>query len=1089
MNKGFTLIELVISIFILSVGIIGVFNAFSIVTILTTDSTDRLTATYLAQEGMEIARNLRDTNWIQMDDYAAGEDVGLVPSWSNGLTNVIENDSQRSCENTTTGCSADFQQAPVGSAQGQGSLYLDSNGFYSTSVAGTLTKFKRKIFITPIIDVDGNAEVKHILKVKTNVSWDKKANIFGLFTSANADNCDPSNCLSTEETLYNWYNTYIFVTNVTINSPASITLGINESRTLIATVVPSYATETAVVWTSSDTSGEFVTLEVDGDGNAVVTAVAPTADAIEIRATSLDGKKSALVLVSVSTEPGGGTTPTWTCGINKIQDTRDIRNGVVKEYSTVLISTQTGSIVSQCWMAENMDIGESATASTTSSQGSSCSTIYKYCYNNIKDNCNSYGGLYQWNQAMCSTTPTEGAQGICPAGWHIPSHHDLTTLEKIICLNNGGTDASCTTSFPYDFSTTGARGTAEGTTLKSGATGNFNGSFVGAYASNWTTYSNASNALYWSSTVSAANAWARRLTTAATITRGVYPQGNAFSVRCVQDSSTYTAVESVSIQSSYASLSPGNSYQFYATINPLGATIQTVDWSSNNANVTVTNTGYVTVSAGATGSVTITATSPGGGIPGTVTLDIVSWTCGMDIQDSRDSKSYGTVAIGNQCWMAENLNVGDSGSIAEQNATCSPIVKTCYLEDPYKCADYGGLYKWTQAMCGSTSAGAKGICPTGWHIPTHTESTILERTVCSINGGTTCSTDFPDNTTTMSVWLGTHNEGTWLKNSSNFYLKLAGYYTGSAFSSMGTLGYYWNSTGSGSNAWYRAVGAAATSYRNNGSQGYGFSVRCVQDSPPVIGEFIASPTTIVNGSSTTLSWTFSGGNPTALSIDNGIGSVFGLLSKSVSPTQTTTYTLTATNSLGSDTKQVTVTVTLPPAATPTFTPSAGTILNSQAITLSTTTSGASIYYTIDGSTPTSGSTLYSAPFTLQANSTTTVKAIAIKSGFNDSVVASATYTTIANSPVTGVRITDSAGNDITSKSLRYNTSYQLYATVSSLIPPPTNPAVTWSSSNSSIISVTSAGLITAKTYYNTATITVRTVDGGFTDTVAVTATF
>ena len=71
-SKGFTIIELIISIFILSVALVGIFSAFSIVTILTSDSADRLTGTYLAQEGMEIVRNIRDTNWIKMDHDCSG---------------------------------------------------------------------------------------------------------------------------------------------------------------------------------------------------------------------------------------------------------------------------------------------------------------------------------------------------------------------------------------------------------------------------------------------------------------------------------------------------------------------------------------------------------------------------------------------------------------------------------------------------------------------------------------------------------------------------------------------------------------------------------------------------------------------------------------------------------------------------------------------------------------------------------------------------------------------------------------------------------------------------------------------------------
>ncbi|MFD6529607.1 chitobiase/beta-hexosaminidase C-terminal domain-containing protein [Streptomyces sp. NPDC060184] len=77
-------------------------------------------------------------------------------------------------------------------------------------------------------------------------------------------------------------------------------------------------------------------------------------------------------------------------------------------------------------------------------------------------------------------------------------------------------------------------------------------------------------------------------------------------------------------------------------------------------------------------------------------------------------------------------------------------------------------------------------------------------------------------------------------------------------------------------------------------------------------------------------------------------------------------------------------------ATPTFTPAAGTYASAQSVTLADATAGASIRYTRDGSTPTASSTLYSAPISVTA--TTTIKAIAIKSGLADSAVASATYT-------------------------------------------------------------------------------------------------
>jgi len=100
----------------------------------------------------------------------------------------------------------------------------------------------------------------------------------------------------------------------------------------------------------------------------------------------------------------------WTCG----EDLVDVRDD--KIYSTVKIG-------GQCWMAENLNVG---TMIDGGEQGTNCSDIKKYCYDkndkNDKndENCEIYGGLYQWNQAMCGSTEV-GAKGICPEGWHIPT--------------------------------------------------------------------------------------------------------------------------------------------------------------------------------------------------------------------------------------------------------------------------------------------------------------------------------------------------------------------------------------------------------------------------------------------------------------------------------------------------------------------------------------------------------------------------------------------------------------------------------------------------------------------------------------------
>jgi uncharacterized protein (TIGR02145 family) len=82
------------------------------------------------------------------------------------------------------------------------------------------------------------------------------------------------------------------------------------------------------------------------------------------------------------------------------------------------------SIGSQCWMAENLNIG---TMIPGASNMANNSIIEKYCYYNNSVNCDTYGGLYQWNEMMqYSTMPA--VQGICPEGWHVPTNMEWTIL-------------------------------------------------------------------------------------------------------------------------------------------------------------------------------------------------------------------------------------------------------------------------------------------------------------------------------------------------------------------------------------------------------------------------------------------------------------------------------------------------------------------------------------------------------------------------------------------------------------------------------------------------------------------------------------
>jgi len=166
------------------------------------------------------------------------------------------------------------------------------------------------------------------------------------------------------------------------------------------------------------------------------------------------------------------------------------------------------------------------------------------------------------------------------------------------------------------------------------------------------------------------------------------------------------------------------------------------------------------------------------------------------ILDKKNNISYGTVKIGSQWWMAENLN--EAGG------------KFCYSNQSSNCALYGGLYAWTDAMALAITEKARGLCPQGWHIPSLNEWQQL--------------LDF--------YGQGEAKKAMEVNGSSDFRMYLAGQRSVAGSSElMGQVTNFWTSTkSSGDNAIAFSFQKDQDNYfKLNLGQRYGFSVRCIKD--------------------------------------------------------------------------------------------------------------------------------------------------------------------------------------------------------------------------------------------------------------------
>ena len=392
---------------------------------------------------------------------------------------------------------------------------------------------------------------------------------------------------------------------------------------------------------------------------------------------------------------------------------------------------------------------------------------YGVCPMKETENCEKYGRLYRFNGAGNYWNYDEDSSrvyssNICPTGWRLPDSLDYAELIAYVSRNNGGEPVGVSLK-----ATTGWISEGETVIIEGGGSGILDSTRVGA------------------------SRGTDRFGFAA------LPAGSCWDERCYIGDDTRFFFSTPRV---------GGSYKLAFDKDSL---IYDKDGGY----------GYISVRClkGEASSSTVSSTSSSSN-------ESSSGSAFGTLTDSRDGQTYKTVTIGTQTWMAENLNYETTNSY-------------CYHDTATYCDKYGRLYTWAAAMdsagtwstngmgCGygkecSSTYPVRGVCPSGWHLPSQAEWDSL---FTAVGGQSTAGQKLKS----MSGWSSSGNG----MDAFGFSALPAGYCNG-YFYDEGSKAYFWSSTEYSSylaDAMFLGYdgdngGSLGSSNMNNG-----FSVRCLKN--------------------------------------------------------------------------------------------------------------------------------------------------------------------------------------------------------------------------------------------------------------------
>lgn len=443
---------------------------------------------------------------------------------------------------------------------------------------------------------------------------------------------------------------------------------------------------------------------------------------------------------------------------------------------------ETIHIGDQVWMANNLDV----------------KAPESFCFENKEENCRKYGRLYSWtsvmklsenfkNKVARDSVSKSKPKGVCPNGWHVPTVRDFFRLDSYL--------RDIDEAIGVGANLRSRSGWEEGENALPGMNGfGFNGEALGAY-----TYE------------APREICTKVLKDIVAATENASVPDTIYADSCVLDTSWRPTL-------AYLGMGKFTGFWSGTEADSLKAVAMKLSYDEDN-----------------------------------LVLDSVGkeegyyLRCIMDppdddeiydstaIHDKRDDNKYKTVTIGNDTWMAENLRYAAPGSY-------------CYEDKDIRCRSYGRLYPWTVAMklpsdyiensmSGMILEEHQGLCPEGFHVPTHEEWTALGQKALNMRRGGIGSA--------LKDREGWVRGGAPISSVSGFNARPAGSrFAEGEYAELGTSAYFWEAQGGD------GMGAVYWNLVNNRDDfttaedfdNFAFSLRCVKNKiiPPKAEESKAS---------------------------------------------------------------------------------------------------------------------------------------------------------------------------------------------------------------------------------------------------------